>query len=44
MLVYHYKGRVAFPLELDPFVLTRMEMADYALAAREMGINYIGGC
>ncbi len=36
--------RVAFPLELDPFVLTRVEMADYAIAARDMGINYIGAC
>jgi betaine-homocysteine S-methyltransferase len=30
--------------ELDPFVLTRLEMADYALQARDLGINYIGGC
>ncbi len=37
-------GKKAFPLALDPFVLTRGEMADYALRAREMGINYIGGC
>jgi betaine-homocysteine S-methyltransferase len=29
---------------LDPFVLTRLEMADYAVKAREMGVSYIGGC
>lgn len=34
----------AFPLELDSFTLSRLEMADYALKAREMGINYIGSC
>jgi betaine-homocysteine S-methyltransferase len=39
-----FQGRAAFPLELDPFLLTRVEMADYALKAREMGIGYIGGC
>jgi betaine-homocysteine S-methyltransferase len=33
-----------FPLSLDPLQLTRAEMADYALKAREMGVNYIGAC
>ncbi len=33
-----------FPLALDPLQLTRKEMADYALCARELGINYIGAC
>jgi len=33
-----------FPLGLDPLQLTRKEMADYALRARELGINYIGAC
>jgi len=42
--IQNFRGRPAFPLELDPFVLTRCEMADYALRAKEMGINYIGGC
>lgn len=37
-------GDPAFPLELDPFMLTRGEMAAYALKAREMGIRYIGAC
>ena len=33
-----------FPLGLDPLQLTRKEMADYALRAREIGVNYIGTC
>src|SRR5690349_19906136 len=33
-----------FPLGLDPLQLTRREMGDYALRAREIGINYIGSC
>jgi len=37
-------GKIAFPTELDPFVLVRSEMADYAARARQMGINYIGSC
>jgi betaine-homocysteine S-methyltransferase len=34
----------AFPLALDPLQLTRTEMGEYAAAARDMGINYIGSC
>jgi len=34
----------AFPTELDPYQLTRSEMADYALKARDIGVNYIGAC
>ena len=33
-----------FPFALDPLQLTRKEMADYAVRAREVGINYIGSC
>lgn len=33
-----------FPYGLDPLQLTRKEMADYALRAREIGVNYIGAC
>ncbi|HVI77029.1 MAG TPA: homocysteine S-methyltransferase family protein, partial [Candidatus Acidoferrum sp.] len=33
-----------FPYALDPLQLTRKEMADYAVEARDMGINYIGAC
>jgi len=34
----------AFPTELDPYQLSRGEMADYAKEARGMGVNYIGAC
>ena len=37
-------GRRTFPLALDPFLLTRFEMADFAVAARELGVGYIGIC
>lgn len=33
-----------FPDSLDPLQLTRKAMADYALRARDLGINYIGAC
>ena len=31
-------ARRAFPLALDPFVCTRFEMADFAVAARDLGV------
>ena len=34
----------AFPDQLDPFQLSRREMADYATSARDLGVNYIGAC
>ncbi|MEJ2225242.1 MAG: homocysteine S-methyltransferase family protein [Syntrophobacterales bacterium] len=34
----------AFPLALEPFQLNRFEMADFAVKARDMSINYIGIC
>jgi methionine synthase I (cobalamin-dependent) len=34
----------AFPLALEPFLCTRFEMADFAVAARELGVGYIGVC
>jgi betaine-homocysteine S-methyltransferase len=37
-------GRHAFPIALDPFTCTRFEMADFALAARDLGVGYIGIC
>jgi betaine-homocysteine S-methyltransferase len=37
-------GARAFPLGLDPFVCTRFEMADFAGAARDLGVHYIGVC
>jgi betaine-homocysteine S-methyltransferase len=33
-----------FPLALEPFSCTRFEMASFALAARDLGVNYIGVC
>ena len=37
-------GRRAFPIELEPFGLTRFEMADFARRARDIGVNYVGIC
>lgn len=34
----------AFPFGLDPLQLTRAEMADYAVKARDVGIDYVGSC
>jgi betaine-homocysteine S-methyltransferase len=33
-----------FPIALEPFLLTRFEMAEFARAAKSMGINYLGVC
>ena len=37
-------GKNAFPVALDPFLLNRFEMAEFAVQAQQMGINYIGIC
>jgi betaine-homocysteine S-methyltransferase len=37
-------GQRGFPIALDPFQTTRFEMADFAVQARETGVNYIGTC
>ncbi len=34
----------AFPVALEPFLLTRFDTAGFALRARDMGVNYIGLC
>jgi betaine-homocysteine S-methyltransferase len=34
----------AFPVALDPFTCTRFDMAQFALQARELGVDYIGIC
>jgi betaine-homocysteine S-methyltransferase len=34
----------AFPIALDPFTHTRIEMAAFAMQARDLGVNYIGIC
>jgi betaine-homocysteine S-methyltransferase len=38
------EGLHAFPLQLEPFQCTRFEMADFALRARDIGVDYIGIC
>jgi len=38
------EGKNAFPVALDPFLLTRFEMADFALKAKQIGVDYIGIC
>lgn len=38
------RGGRAFPIALDPFTCTRFEMADFALAARNAGVGYLGVC
>ncbi|HTK07752.1 MAG TPA: homocysteine S-methyltransferase family protein [Ktedonobacteraceae bacterium] len=37
-------GERAFPLALEPFLLNRFEMADFARQAKAIGVNYIGIC
>jgi betaine-homocysteine S-methyltransferase len=37
-------GRRAFPIELEPFALTRFDMADFARRARDIGVDYVGIC
>jgi betaine-homocysteine S-methyltransferase len=37
-------GRHLFPLQLEPFQCTRFEMAEFALRARDIGVDYIGIC
>jgi betaine-homocysteine S-methyltransferase len=37
-------GRRAFPIELEPFSLTRFELADFARQAADLGVRYVGIC
>jgi betaine-homocysteine S-methyltransferase len=37
-------GLHAFPIALEPFQCTRFEMADFAVRARDIGIDYVGIC
>ena len=39
-----FTSLAAFPDQLEPYQLTRREMAEYAVKARELGVNYIGAC
>ena len=38
------QGRRAFPIALDPFTCTRFDMAEFAVAARDLGVGFIGVC
>ena len=39
-----FTGNKAFPDRLEPLQLTRFELGDFAGRARDLGVNYIGGC
>jgi betaine-homocysteine S-methyltransferase len=39
-----FTGMPEFPFRLDPLQMTRHAMGDFAVKARDMGINYIGSC
>ncbi len=39
-----FTGTPAFPDRLEPTQLTRYAMGEFALLAKEMDVNYIGGC
>jgi betaine-homocysteine S-methyltransferase len=44
-ITLHRDGcRHGFPVELDPFLLTRYEMADFAVQAQQLGAKFIGAC
>ncbi|MEK7571295.1 MAG: homocysteine S-methyltransferase family protein [Patescibacteria group bacterium] len=37
-------GKGAYPIALEPFQLDRFAMAAFAKKAKQIGVNYIGGC
>jgi len=39
-----FTGQKGFPDALDPYQLTRYELGEFARRARDLGVNYIGGC
>ena len=39
-----FTGSTAFPDRLEPTQLTRFELGDFAQTAKDIGVNYIGGC
>ncbi len=39
-----FTGQKGFPDKLDPLQMTRYELGDFAKKARDLGVNYIGGC
>ena len=39
-----FSGLPSFPDKLEPTQLTRYELGEFATRAKDMGVNYIGGC
>ena len=39
-----FSGLAPFPDKLEPTQLTRFELGEFATRAKDMGVNYIGGC
>ena len=39
-----FTGLPSFPDRLEPTQLTRFELGEFATKAKELGVNYIGGC
>ena len=39
-----FVGQKGFPDKLDPYKLTRYALGDFARQARDVGVNYLGGC
>jgi len=39
-----FTGQKGFPDKLNPYHLTRYELGDFAQKAKDLGVNYIGGC
>ena len=39
-----FTGNPGFPDRLEPNQLTRYELGEFAATARDLGVNYIGGC
>ncbi len=39
-----FVGQKGFPDKLDSYKLTRYELGEFAKRARDLGVNYIGGC
>lgn len=39
-----FTARPEFPFALDPLQLSRQEMAEYSVRARDLGVSYVGAC
>jgi betaine-homocysteine S-methyltransferase len=42
--VPYFVGQRGFPDQMEPYQMTRYELGDFAARARDLGVNYIGGC